>query len=320
MPDNDSRRQNVKRLRKLLVDHFDPEELDRLCYDLGVDYQGLAGQTKEAKVHNLILHFERRDRLQKLVDTAVEERPHVDWPDLDAAAPAPITDTAPAADEGPPAAIDSYTDQKTGLVMLAIPEGEFLFGEEKRLYSLPADYWISKTQITNAHYQPFVKGSGHHRPPYWEGDSPPADLMDHPVVEVSWHDAAAYAKWAGMRLPTEQEWEKAARGTDGRNYPWGDRWRAGRCNTLEVGFGTTTPVGKYSPAGDSPYGCADMAGNVWEWTKSWYDSAKRSRRVRGGSWFNVPDMALVTVRSSYAPTIFRTNLGFRLVSTGDPRA
>ena len=106
--------------------------------------------------------------------------------------------------------------------------------------------------------------------------------MDHPVLQVSWHDAVAYAEWAGKRLPTEEEWEKAARGTDGRKYPWGDEEPTRDLCNFGKNEGGTTPVGKYSPQGDSPYGCVDMAGNVWEWTGSDFDAERKV--LRGGSW------------------------------------
>jgi formylglycine-generating enzyme required for sulfatase activity len=169
--------------------------------------------------------------------------------------------------------------------MILIPGGEFLMGYELIKVYLP-DYYIAKTPITNAQYLVFMKNASYQPPEHWREGKPPRGKENHPVGTVSWHDTINYCEWlAGVtgkpyRLPTEAEWEKAARGTDGRAYPWG-KWDAERCNTLESGILDTTPVGKYSPEGDSPYGCADMAGNVWEWTASEKGTAGA---LRGGSW------------------------------------
>ena len=136
--------------------------------------------------------------------------------------------------------------------------------------------------------------------------------MNHAVVQVSWHDAVAYAEWAGKRLPFEEEWGKAARGAEGRNYPWGDEFDSSLCNTSESGIGTTTRVGNYSPAGDSRSGCVDMAGNVWEWTASDYD--KNAKVVRGGSWQDGSYKASCAFRGSrYGTDATRFDMGFRCV-------
>jgi formylglycine-generating enzyme required for sulfatase activity len=155
--------------------------------------------------------------------------------------------------------------------------------------------------------------------------------LDHPVVCVLWQDALAYAAWMvkltgqPWRLPTEAEWEKAARGSDGRIYPWGNHWDNTRANTFDGGPLATTPVRHY-PSGASPYGAQDMAGNVWEWTSSVYQpypytprdererpEASGDRVLRGGSWGNPPQNARVACRNVYWPVDFRGSHGFRLV-------
>jgi serine/threonine protein kinase len=170
--------------------------------------------------------------------------------------------------------------------MILIPAGKFLIGSDSskdrdardqeqpqhRLY-LP-DYYIAKTPVTNDQYLAFVQDAGQELPKHWEKGKTPRGKETHPVVNVSWRDAIAYCQWLAevtgksYRLASEAEWEKAARGIDGRIFPWGDQWDPKRCNSDESGVRDTTPVGKYSPEGDSPCGCVDMAGNVWEWTRS----------------------------------------------------
>jgi formylglycine-generating enzyme required for sulfatase activity len=147
---------------------------------------------------------------------------------------------------------------------------------------------IDETAVTNAEFARFLSASGY-RPTHadnflehWGGAAPPARIADHPVVYVDLDDARAYATWAGKRLPTEEEWQYAAQGTDGRRYPWGDEFDASRCNGSGRG---TTPVRAY-PTGRAPSGCYDMCGNVWQWTESERsDGRTRFCIVRGGSWF-----------------------------------
>ena len=198
--------------------------------------------------------------------------------------------------------------------MIRIPAGEFLYGEKKEKLNLP-EFWMDKTPVTNAEYALFVADKGVEPPNNWQGkEKPPKKISDHPVVYVSWHDAQDYAAWANCRMPTEQEWEKAARGLDGRIYPWGPAWEENHCNTDEACIGTTSPVGQFSPRGDSPYGNVDMSGNVWEWTNSWIDSDKIRRVMRGGSWVGSHRSARVSYRGWNDPFNWSCNVGFRAVS------
>jgi formylglycine-generating enzyme required for sulfatase activity len=174
--------------------------------------------------------------------------------------------------------------------MVLIPAGQFLMGSDPRKDTntreneqpqhtvyLP-DYYLAKTPVTNAQYAAFMNATGQSSPYLSEEGEPPRGEGDHPVVDVSWRDAVAYCNWLtevtgkSYRLPSEAEWEKGARGTDGRIYPWGNGWDANRCNSHEGGPGDTAPVGAY-PQRASPYGLLDMAGNVrewWEWCHSLY--------------------------------------------------
>ena len=148
------------------------------------------------------------------------------------------------------------------------------YAEESPQHTLAvAAFQIAQVPITNALYAVFQTATGAHRPITWGGAAPPAQLGDHPVTDLSWLDALALCRWLSRmtgrryRLPTEAEWECAARGTDGRTFPWGEQFDPLHCNVRESGLHTTTPVGAY-PAGSSPYGVLDLSGNVWEWTQS----------------------------------------------------
>ena len=213
--------------------------------------------------------------------------------------------------------------------MVKVPKGSFLCGEDKHSEMIEYDYWIGIYPVTNEEFRAFISADGYQNQVYWsqEGwtwktteniESPQSwkdakwNQSDHPVVGVSYYEAEAYAKWAGKRLPTEQEWEKAARGTDGRIYPWGDEFDKSKCNSRESGVGGTSPVGQY-PEGVSPYDCYDMAGNVWEWCASWYDEEKQYRVVRGGSWINGPGFLRASFRFRYPADFRGSDVGFRLV-------
>ncbi len=231
--------------------------------------------------------------------------------------------------------------------MVLIPAGEFAMGgsdgqdDEKpscRVY-LNA-YYIDKYEVTNAQYRKFMKATGRKEPRYWNDSK--YNKSSHPVVGVSWHDAVAYAKWAGKRLPTEAEWEKAARGTDGRKYPWGNSWDGSKLNfadkntsyswrdkTVDDGYQYAAPVGSYED-GKSPYGCYDMSGNVWEWCADWYSkdyymrsldknpkgpSSGKSRVLRGGSWVRNEGNVRCANRSLDYPFTQSYAGGFRCAKT-----
>ena len=192
-------------------------------------------------------------------------------------APAEVTlasSSPQQAQPAPPPSTELPNWQKAGIEWATIPAGKFLYGDDKKMVYLD-EFWISRTPVTNRQYQVFVDATGH-APPSMVGKRVHPAKLNHPVVFVSWDDAQAFCKWAGLFLPTEQQWEKAARGIDGRKYPWGnDSPTADLCN-FNNHVGDTTLVGVYSPQGDSPYGIVDMAGNVWEWCE---EKELRRRRV-----------------------------------------
>jgi formylglycine-generating enzyme required for sulfatase activity len=232
-----------------------------------------------------------------------------------------------------------YQNEKDGKAMAYIPAGEFLYGEDKHRMDLP-EFWVDVTPVTNAEFARFVQDTGYvttaertgigyaNTGEKWEDVSsadwqhpggPQTSIesrMDHPVVQVSWEDAAAYASWAGKQLPTEQEWEKAARGTDGRVYPWGDQEPTRELCNFDQHERGTTPTGKYSPQGDSPYGCVDMAGNVWEWTSS--EGEDGSKILRGGGWSHPEWNVRAYIPSLHDPDDRYDTDGFRCVQSYKP--
>ena len=203
-------------------------------------------------------------------------------------------------------------------------------------------YFIEQYPVTNAAYAVFVRETGHSPPPHWKnGDFPPEDA-NLPVVHVSWHDSNAYTEWAGKRLPTEAEWEKACRGPDGRIYPWGNTFVADAPEATETSPESTeiltahlTPIG-IRPAIVSPYGLGEAVGNVWEWTADWYQPYSDTKRqkngrelddkhktLRGGSWLEVRDGTAERYfrcanRLHAPPDYTAGNIGFRCVREAPP--
>lgn len=211
--------------------------------------------------------------------------------------------------------------------MIYIPEGITIIADWSndadeptiRMETLPA-FYIDRTEVTNARYLAFVQDTGHTPPPYWIKDNYPQGQQDYPVVEVSWYDATLYARWEGKRLPLEAEWERAARGEikssasvsykDLRQWPWGNIFISDYAN---VGGDTLLPVGQFVK-GKSPFGIWDMAGNVWEWTDSWYHSnAPEDRVIRGGSFLSTPEQAKISYRDGFFADSHRHDIGFRCV-------
>lgn len=258
--------------------------------------------------------------------------------------------------------------------MVYVPEGKFLMGSAnsdnqaqdhefpQHIVSLDS-FWIDRTEVTNAMYAVFVEQSGYvtqtetdrngfilsgskwvaakvanWRRPRGTGSSYEG-LLDHPVVQVTWEDAYKYCEWAGRRLPTEAEWEKAARGTNGQVYPWGDQLPDGsRANltdsnlrvewadkSLDDGYSFTSPVGNF-PKGASPYGGLDMAGNVWEWVTDWYGEdyyanspssnptgpgQSETRVLKGGSWHGYNSYLRSAARGAHMPNLSYDSHGFR---------
>jgi serine/threonine-protein kinase len=190
-------------------------------------------------------------------------------------------------------------------------------------------FWMDQNEVTNRQFEDFVKATGYQTEAEGQGDAHhwryyyTAGKADHPVVGVSWHDADAYCAWLGKRLPTEAEWEKAARGADGRLWPWGGSWDAGRLNSIESGINGTEAVGaRGGELGRSPYGLSDMAGNVWEWTADWWgwyekphrppeDNQGWGRVIRGGSWRKQGHETRTAFRGRADPGGYSDDIGFR---------
>ena len=244
-------------------------------------------------------------------------------------------DAPPALHDAAAAALDR--------LLVEVPAGEFMMGSEEHYSEKPVHkvdldtFYVARYPVTNAQWARFVAATGREPPQHWPDGVCPLDKATHPVVYVTWHDARAYAEWAGLQLLSEAQWEKAARGglqilaprspisnpqslipnpNPRRRYPWGDEFDKSKCNASESGIGDTTPVGRYSPAGDSPYGVADMAGNVWEWTRSLYkeypcqaddgreDVKASGRRVlRGGCFYFNPRGARCSSRDVVDPDL-----------------
>jgi formylglycine-generating enzyme required for sulfatase activity len=294
--------------------------------------------------------------------------------------PSAVVWRTPAPPKNPQAG-DVWVNPKDGMEMVYIAPGEFVLGAsdaqiDATLKEPPGDireyftdeqpqcrvrlegYWIGRAEVTNAQYLRFVRATGHRAPEHWKGGQVPSGLENFPVVNADWYDARAYCEWAGGHLPTELQWEKAARGGDGRVFPWGNEWDAKRCRNFELLTGRRcatfeewdqasaawlashdadregpAAVGSY-PTGASPYGCVDMTGNVWECCADWYDGDAYKRYakgdltppksgdykvVRGGSWVDGYSRNFgCAFRNFNYPDIPRGSNGFRCARAAAP--
>lgn len=232
--------------------------------------------------------------------------------------------------------IDSQASEIDNMVMVYVPEGPFEMGSddgwdsERPVHQVYLNaFWIDQTEVTNAQYALCVADGGCGAPGSEKSFSRDSyygnpDYAFYPVIYVSWYDATAYCEWAGRRLPSEAEWEKAARNGESYTYTWGEGIDCTKANYIEC-VGDTTMVGSY-PESASPYGLLDMAGNVWEWVSDWYDAlyygnspldypkgpdSGAYRVVRGGSWNDYEWYLRSSSRYSYYPDNKRVSVGFR---------
>jgi formylglycine-generating enzyme required for sulfatase activity len=314
-----------KQLREFILASFNESELGLFCFDhfeeaelYFVDSMPILDRAVA-----LIKYCRRQGRMGDLLRVLAEERPSK-YQEMLAPQP-PQKQVEPGS--------NSFIHEKTGLEFVHIPAGEFLFGENNFRIYLP-EYWMCKTPVTFAAYQRFIRANPGHPVPFEEDEravpynwdsqwrSYPADKVNHPVVFVSWYDAVAFCEWAGLQLPTEEQWEKAARGTDGRIYPWGNNEPTDKLCNFNKNAGGVTPVGQYSPQGDSPYGCVDMGGNVWEWCLNKYEKPEDTtidknnawRVLRGGSWSLNANLVRAAYRGFDLPDGRDLDLGFRVVA------
>jgi formylglycine-generating enzyme required for sulfatase activity len=221
-----------------------------------------------------------------------------------------------------------------GMLMVYVPEGDFSMGSNEHtgnsaIHTVTLDaYWIDQTELTNGMYQKCVEDGKCSNPA--NNSSPTrssyfgnSDFDDYPVIYVNWDQANEYCQWAGRRLPTEAEWEKAAKGTTDQIYPWGNNEPNSNLVNFDLNVGDTTQVGSY-PDGVSPYGALDMAGNVWEWVADYGasyppesvtnpkgPSTGEGRVLRGGSWVIVARNLPTTFRIWSDPTYTDFSMGFR---------
>ena len=344
-----SQRYNLRTLRELLQTAFSVEDLRGLfSFAMHADLRPVADQftpedSKPAMVRKAVRYCQSRYLLDELVAEIQDANPRAYTrfePEL------LITGIEQPAEEAPtkPAPEILTITSPIYLDLVRIPAGEFRMGsvatqdkdasEEEfppHRVHVP-EFHIGLYPVTYRQYQAFVKATGSPAPWTWVAGFVPLGKGNHPVAGIEWRDAVQFCAWLSeetgqsFRLPTEAEWEKAARGTDGRIWPWGDEPPdESHCNFGHRSGGDTTSIGRYSPQGDSFYGCADMAGNVYEWCHSLYkpypyrardgreaDSGDEDRVLRGGAYWSEPADLRCAYRVIYIPGYGSNLNGFRV--------
>lgn len=329
---------NNKQLLAYMKDVFSDEEVKMFSFSYFpdvMDHYG-ANMSEIDKLIILISFCQRHKQMEALLEALKTERPD-SHEELLALLTVPETNSSPETavetvetEETEPLPAqeaqfneETFFDELTELEFIHIPAGEFIYGEGAKAtkINLP-EFWISKTPVTNAVYQYFIDENPEHRVPKtllggshnWDSNERtyPEWRADHPVTLVSQDDALAFCQWADLSLPTEMQWEKAARGTDGRIFPWGNDVPTRELCNFGRNESDTTHVGRYSPQGDSPYGCIDMSGNVCEWCVG------ETPFLRNGGY----DSSERDLRTSYSTTSFAgeryDTIGFRVVMNSSP--
>jgi formylglycine-generating enzyme required for sulfatase activity len=358
-------------LRQKLVEHFNREELRTLCFDLGIEHENLpdtkdsmarelvAHCERQGRIPELVAACQRLHPkvpwgtdMGMPAHARLPKTEHTEPRDVLAPAPQPVKQ-APrpvVPQKSAPTFAAGAMKKLGGIEFVLVPKGKFIMGsknDNKLAYpnerpqhtvEIPYDYWIAHYPVTNEQFAAFVEATQHK----FEWGINWKSKSNHPVVRVSWNDAIAFCQWLNgalwfqitgqvVRPPTEAEWEKAARGEQGNEWPWGNEFDPAKCNSKEGGIGDTTSVGTHSPQGDSPYGAADMVGNVFEWCHSLFKpypyKANDGREAkswatddfhvaRGGVWYLSGRAARCAHRQLaplYLPSDTYYGYGFRVV-------
>ncbi|MCJ7432994.1 MAG: SUMF1/EgtB/PvdO family nonheme iron enzyme [Anaerolineales bacterium] len=326
--------------RKVIPIYYRPCEL-RITY-VNLHYVDVQGEKYKKNFNQILRALNIQSKPPKLVE---KKKPVVKkTKPAQVVTPQPVAPPRPSTTLRTNEGLSNKLTLSNGMDFMRVPAGKFLMGSTKEnkfiatderpqhIVDIPYDYWMARFPVTNEQYSLYAKAKGIKHPvDDWE------KKKDRPAYYLEWENAMAYCKWLNdllkgelpsglvLRLPTEAEWEKAARGEKGNEYPWGNEFDKNKCNSEEGGKKTTTPVSLYSPLGDSPYGCADMAGNVWEWTHSLLKSypykandgredekASGVRALRGGSFFFSEWHARCAFRLDL---YFYCDRGFRVVAS-----